>query len=529
MIDFDWHMPYPSQRHPVCADNLVATSQPLATAAGLAALKAGGNAVDAALAAAITLTVVEPNNNGIGSDAFALVHDGQKLHGVNGSGRTPAALNIKDYLDKKVVPQLGWLSVTVPGAVSVWVTLSKRFGRLPFHSLFEAAIHYAEVGFPLGPKSAYFFRQAQRYYRDFPSFQATFFPGGSVPTTGERVRLPQHAESLRQIRDSQGQAFYEGALAQAMVQDANHHGYPLAIEDLSNHQTEWVDPIEIDFGSASLSEIPPNGQGLMALIALGILNRLNIERFAPDSVEAIHLQVEAIRAAWQMVSTHLADPNFMVRPVKSFLAKDYLDAAANQIEISTVGQRPGPLGASPDTVYLTAADASGMMVSFIQSNFRGFGSGVVVPNTGISLQNRASGFVTEPGHPNCIAPSKRPFHTIIPGFAHRNGKPFMSFGVMGGHMQAQGHVQMMVRILGHGQNPQAASDAPRWHLTENGDLALETGMPAEVINGLKTLGHRVLLNQPEHLFGGAQLIARLPTGGYCGGSDHRKEGLVAGY
>ena len=529
MIEFDWQLPYSANRQPVCADNVVATSQPLATAAGVAAMRAGGNAVDAALAAAITLTVVEPNNNGLGSDAFALVHDGNCLHGLNGSGRTPAALNPEAYFQRKKMPSLGWHSVTIPGAVNVWTTLSKRFGRLPFADLFHDAVRYADEGFPLGPKTAYFWQRAQSHYADFPDFQKTFFPKGFAPTPGARVRLPDHAKSLQKIRDTHGEAFYRGELASAMVTDANRHEFPLTLEDLDQHQADWVEPIDIGFGEASLSEIPPNGQGLMALIALGILDKLHITHYSPDSAEAIHLQAEAIRYAWRDVSTHLGDPAFMRRSSESFLEDSRLTEAAKSIDPSNVGEPLPDLGASPDTVYLCAADKSGLMVSFIQSNFRGFGSGIVVPNTGISLQNRGSGFVTEIDHPNAIAAGKRPFHTIIPGFAHRQNQPFMSFGVMGGHMQAQGHVQMMIRVLGHGQNPQAASDAPRWHLTEQGDLALESGVSKKTQEALIARGHRLLLNQPEHLFGGAQLIARLPGGGYCAGSDHRKEGLAAGF
>ncbi len=527
-MEFDWTLPYAANRQPVFARNMVATSQPLATAAGLAALKSGGNAVDAALAAAITLTVVEPNNNGIGSDAFALLYDGDDLYGINGSGRTPGALNRDDYLGRKRMPGLGWHSVTVPGAVNVWSTLSKRFGRLPFKALFDDAIHYAENGYLVGPKTAFYWQHAQRTYRNFPEFQATFFPDGRMPHIGSQVYLPKHAETLKLIRDSHGEAFYHGELADRMIRDANQADFPLAKADLAEHQAEWVTPISTAFSGARLFEIPPNGQGLMALIALGLLAHWDMAQFELDSADAIHLQVEAIRYAWQQVAQHLAEPTAMTETVASLMDPETLRKAAQAIRLDQVQGPPPALGASPDTVYLTTADASGMMVSFIQSNFRGFGSGIVVPDTGISLQNRGSGFNTQAGHPNCIGPGKRPFHTIIPGFAFLNDQPFMSFGVMGGHMQAQGHVQMMVRVIIHGQNPQAASDAPRWHLTESGDLALESGFSDATMASLSARGHAILKHEPEHLFGGAQLIARL-EGGYCGGSDHRKEGLAAGF
>ena len=527
-LEFDWNLPYPSARSPVFADHCVATSQPLATEAGIAAMRSGGNAVDAALASAITLTVVEPCNNGLGSDAFALIWDGSALHGLNASGRSPRLLDPARYSSAAQMPSLGWHSVTVPGAVSAWSTLSSRFGVLPFHQLFETAIHYAESGFPVGPKTAYFWDRAQRYYRDFPHFLSTFFPDGKPVTPGSRRFLRDHAESLRKIAESKGRAFYEGELAERMVEDAQRHDFPLALDDLSSPRPDWVNPIKMDFEDAQLFEIPPNGQGLMALIALGLLKHLNIKQHPLDSASSIHLQVEAVRYAWQQVAMHLSDPATMRLSVDDLLAPEALKQAAMAIDPSRAQPLPSPMSASPDTVYLTTADRSGMMVSFIQSNFRGFGSGVVVPGTGISLQNRASGFLTDISHPNGIGPGKRPFHTIIPGFAFRQGEPFMSFGVMGGHMQAQGHVQMMIRIIGHGQNPQAASDAPRWHLTESGALALESGFDTNTVEQLRALGHDILLNQPEHLFGGAQLIARHDTG-YCAASDHRKEGIAAGF
>lgn len=527
-IDFDWDLPYSAARSPVFADHCVATSQPLATEAGIAAMRSGGNAVDAALASAITLTVVEPCNNGIGSDAFALVWDGHSLHGLNASGRSPHKLDPSHYSTSPQMPSLGWHSVTIPGAVSAWSALSDRFGALPFEQLFKTAIHYAESGFPVGPKTAYFWDRARRYYKDFPHFLRTFFPDGQPVTPGSRRILKDHADSLKKIAASQGKAFYEGELAQRMVEDAQRHDFPLTLEDLSKHQPDWVDPIKMEFEGAQLFEIPPNGQGLMALIALGLLKHLNIKRHPLDSAESVHLQVETVRYAWQQVAMHLSDPETMRYTVDDLLDPETLKQAAQAIDPTRAMPLPPPLQASPDTVYLTTADRSGMMVSFIQSNFRGFGSGVVVPGTGISLQNRASGFSTDINHPNGIGPGKRPFHTIIPGFAFHQGAPFMSFGVMGGHMQAQGHVQMMVRIIGHGQNPQAASDAPRWHLTEAGALALESGFNARTIESLRDLGHDVVLDQPEHLFGGAQLIARHDSG-YCAASDHRKEGMAAGF
>ncbi len=528
MNNFDWNLPYPSARSPVFARNLVATSQPLAVQAGLAALKAGGNAVDAALASAICLTVVEPNNNGIGSDAFALIWDGKELHGLNASGRSPANLNPDFFNGLTRMPRLGWLAVTVPGAVSAWVALSDRFGRLPFSDLFQPAIQYAEAGYQVGPKTAYYWKLAETIYADFEPFKNTFLPHGRAPEPGERVHLPDHAKTLATIANSNGFEFYNGNLAELMVNDAKQHHAPFSLDDFKHHQAEWVAPLSQKFGEYLLHEIPPNGQGIMALIALAIIDRSPLHHYPLDSADSIHLQVEAIRSAYALIERHLADPDYMKLSSQDLLDPARIEALYRQIDLQHTGGSGYDVGASPDTVYLTAADAQGMMVSFIQSNYRGFGSGIVVPGTGISMQNRGSGFVLENGHPNQVGGGKRPYQTIIPGFASYDGKPALSFGVMGGHMQAQGHLQMMVRLYAYGQNPQAASDAPRWHLTEKGELALEKGFDPRTRQQLNEKGHKTVIDAPEHLFGGAQLIAKLPDG-YCGASDHRKEGLASGF
>ena len=525
-MTFDYTQPYASARSPVFAKNVIATSQPLATQAGIDALRKGGNACDAALAAAITLTVVEPNNNGLGSDAFALIWDGKSLQSLNASGRTPNKLDPSYFEGKTSMPQRGWPSTTIPGAVSAWVALSERLGRLPFQSLFERAIHYAREGFMVGPKTAPYWHHAAYQFRDYASFQSTFVGPDGPPNPGDFKRLPDHATSLTDIAETKGESFYRGALAEAMVRDAAAHDYPLTMDDLANHQPEWVTPISATLGSSELFEIPPNSQGLMALIALRILDRLGILDYQLDSADSIHLQAEAIRLAYDTVSRELADASSMRVTPEDLLTDRFIRTLSDQVSLERAGQPLSPLPAS-ETVYLCAADEHGMMVSFIQSNFRGFGSGIVVPGTGIAMQNRGSGFVLKEGHPNRVAGGKRPFHTIIPGFA-RSGDHALAYGVMGGHMQAQGHVQMLIRIFGFGQNPQAASDAPRWHVTERGDLALENGMHPEVVTALEAKGHTLKLDQPEHLFGGAQLILQLDQG-YCAASDHRKEGHAAGF
>ena len=527
MTEFDWATPYPANRSPVFAQNVVATSQPLAASAGIHALRRGGNAVDAALASAITLTVVEPNNNGIGSDAFAFVHDGNRLHGLNASGRSPAAMTPERFKGETRMPTRGWEAVTVPGAVSAWVALSERFGKLPFPDLFDDAIRYADQGFQVGPKSGFYWQYAVEHFGHFRAFMDTFSMAGRAPAVGERMRLPDHARTLQTIADTRGDAFYQGELAEAIAADAAKHGAAMTIEDLANHQCDWVEPINMTGFDATLHEIPPNGQGLMALISLGILKHRHKD-LPPDSADSVHLQIEAQRIAFAEAERHLADLAHMrVKPAE-LLDEDYLESRAAEIRLDRANPRPTALGAGADTVYLTTADAGGMMVSMIQSNFRGFGSGIVVPGTGISLQNRGAGFTLEEGHPNQIGPSKRPYHTIIPGFVTRNGEAAMSFGVMGGHMQAQGHLQMMVRVMLYGQNPQAASDAPRWHVFEDGRVALEDGFAPAVMRELQNRGHEIVLGEPEHLFGGAQLIAKMRDG-YCAGSDHRKEGLACGY
>lgn len=527
-MQLDWQCPYPSNRSPVFAQNMVATSQPLATEAGLAILKAGGNAVDAAIATAITLSVVEPNNNGIGSDAFAIIWDGKKLHGLNASGNSPQAWHPDRFKKYDKMPQLGWDSVTVPGAVSAWVAMSDKFGNLPFDKLFESAIHYAEKGYQVGPKTAYYWQYATKTFHEFAPFKKTFLPTGKAPDIGSLVFLPDHASTLKLIAKTRGEAFYRGHLAEAMVKDSDRHGGCLTLDDLSSHSVEWVETLSQSLGNAELHEIPPNGQGLLALIALGISRKLNIEEYELDSLDSVHFQIESARLAYAVVERELADIQTMNIDPRALLEEHYLTKCAEAINQQQANFQPTALGTTADTVYLTCADQSGMMVSMIQSNYRGFGSGIVVPDTGISMQNRGSGFTLERGHPNEVGGGKRPYHTIIPGFVMSQGQPAMSFGVMGGHMQAQGHLQMMLRIFVHGQNPQAASDAPRWHLREDGMVCLEKGFSPELRKGLEERGHRIVVDNPEHLFGGAQLIYCLKDG-YCAGSDHRKEGMASGY
>ena len=526
---FTWDFPYRSQRMPVLAKNVVATSQPLAAQAGLAMLAKGGNAVDAGLAAAITLTVVEPTSNGIGSDVFAILWDGQRLVGLNASGRSPAVWTPERFAGKKAVPSLGWDSVTVPGAVSAWVALSKRFGKLPCEDLFEAGIRYARESFMVSPITAVSWAGQAPNFKGFSEFCWTFLPKDRAPYPGERFYCPQQAETLEDIASTKGESFYRGPIAERIALASRSDEGAMTEEDLAAHRADWVDPISIEYRGYHLHEMPPNGQGIASLVALGILRHFEVASLPVDSADSLHLQIEAMKLALADTWAHVADPAAMRVTTAQMLEDAYLAGLAKKIDMKRA-QIPGPgIPNQGGTVYLTAADEKGMMLSFIQSNYKGFGSGVVVPGTGIALQNRGAGFVLTPGHPNQVGPRKRPFHTIIPGFLTRNGQPVMSFGVMGGNMQSQGHIQMVIRLVDYNQNPQACSDAPRWIVNEDYSLSVEDRIPATVKDELVARGHRIVsADRPMFGFGGAQLIHRLDDG-YCGASDHRKDGVAIGF
>ncbi|MBL8523882.1 MAG: gamma-glutamyltransferase [Betaproteobacteria bacterium] len=531
---FNYQFPYSSQRMPVMAKNVVATSQPLAAQAGLTMLQAGGNAVDAAIAAAIALTVVEPTSNGIGSDGFCILWDGKELHGLNASGRSPAAWT-PDYFARKypslsTLPVRGWDSVTVPGAVSQWMELSTRFGKLPFEKLFEPAIGYGRDGHMVSPITAVSWARQAEMLKDQPDFVRDFTPEGRVPRAGEKWILKGQAETLEQIAASKGESFYRGALAEKIAAHAKNQGGAMTAQDMAGHRADWVGTIHIDYRNVRLHEIPPNGQGLAALLALGMLENFDLPSYPVDSVDSVHLQLEAMKLAFADAHRYVADSAFMDVPISALLDKRYLAERAKLIRKEVASSPVFGIPKHGGTVYLTAADASGMMISFIQSNYMGFGSGVVVPGTGISLQNRGHGFNLTPGHPNQVAPNKRPFQTIIPGFLtdHQN-KPLMSFGVMGGHMQPQGHAQMVIRMIDYGQNPQAASDAPRWIVNPDFSVGLEPGFNPSAVEALAKRGHKIAAAEAVNFaFGGAQLIWR-GEDGYIAGSDHRKDGGAVGY
>jgi gamma-glutamyltranspeptidase/glutathione hydrolase len=526
---FSWNFPYPSQRMPVLAKNVVATSQPLAAQAGLAMLAKGGNAVDAGLAAAITLTVVEPTSNGIGSDAFAILWDGQKLVGLNASGRSPAGWTPERFAGRDAMPQLGWDSVTVPGCVSAWVELSKRYGKLPFEALFEPAIRYARESYVVSPITAVSWARQAPTFKDMSEFCWTFLPKDRAPFAGERFYCPQQAETLEDIAATKGESFYRGSLAERIALASRADDGAMTQEDLAAHRCDWEDPIAMEYRGYELHEMPPNGQGIAALMALGILRNFDVAALPVDSADSIHLQIEAMKLAFADVWRNVADSAAMTVGMPELLDGAYLAGRAKLIDMKRAAQVNAGIPKGGGTVYLTAADQNGMMLSFIQSNYMGFGSGVVVPGTGISLQNRGAGFSLQAGHPNQVAPRKRPFQTIIPGFLTQAGRPVMSFGVMGGNMQPQGHIQMVIRLVDYGQNPQACSDGARWIVNSDYSVSLEDAIGSSVRDELARRGHRIVpSDRPMFGFGGAQLIYSLEDG-YCAGSDHRKDGCAVGF
>jgi gamma-glutamyltranspeptidase/glutathione hydrolase len=513
---------------PVIAPNVVATGHPLAAQAGLRVLAEGGTAADAAICTAATLTVVEPVTNGLGSDAFGLVWDGS-LHGLNASGRSPAGQPRSAFDGMKEMPRLGWQAVTVPGAVSGWAALHAAHGRLPFARLLEPAIRYATDGFPVSPMTAGSWQRSVKRYAQFPDWMATFAPHGKGPEVGDVVTLPDHAKTLRAIAESKGESFYRGDVAQAIERSAVAGGGALRAADLAAHRAQWVEPWQVDYRGITLHEIPPNGQGLAALIALGILRHFDLAALPRDGTDSLHLQIEAMKAAFADVRAYVCDPDTCTLRQDDVLAAAGLQARAKAIAMDRAAQwSPRPLPKS-STVYLCAADAEGHLVSWIQSNYEGFGSGIVAGGTGISLQNRGAGFVLDRGHPNEYAPGKRPYHTIIPGFLTKAGTPLAAFGVMGGPMQPQGHIQVVIRIVDQGLNPQAALDAPRWQVMDDGTVTLEPGFPEATVAGLASRGHAVrVVGDDSVFFGGAQMAYRLGAA-YVGASDPRRDGQAVGF
>jgi gamma-glutamyltranspeptidase/glutathione hydrolase len=521
----------------------VATSQPLATAAGLDALRRGGNAVDAAIAAATTLTVVEPGSNGIGGDLFAIVWDGARLHGLNASGRSPAALTldaVRTAGGAEAMPARGWASVTVPGAPAGWHDLHARFGRLPFESLFADAMHLAEYGFPVSPTDARSWQRSVDLHgslrgEEFAEWGKVFAPDGRAPRAGERWRNPEAANTLGLIAATAGEAFYRGEVAEALAALATRTGGLCTADDLACHASLWVDPLSVDYHGHQVWELPPNGQGLAVLLTLAILDGVDLDGGSDDAAaeRRVHTQLEAMKLGFADAHAYVADPELAPAPLDGLRDKSYVESRRALLgDRAVVPSAGAPVRGG--TVYLCTADADGMMVSLIQSNYAGFGSFVAVPGYGFGLQNRGAGFVLDPAHPNVVGPGKRPFHTIIPGFLTRDGEPVGPFGVMGGHMQPQGHVQVVMSMVDGGLDPQAALDAPRWYWESGLTVLVEPEWPAGVVEALRDRGHEVGVAEERGVFGRGQVIRRLPDAagrsvGYVAGSEPRADGHAAVY
>ena len=536
-MNFNFDNPYTSTRIPVFARNVVSTSHPLASQAGLRMMLKGGNAVDAAIAAAAAMTIVEPVSNGLGSDSFCILWDGKALHGLNASGRAPQSWT-PDYFKRKygdnaaTPPKRGMDSVTVPGAVSSWVTMSERFGKLPFADLMEPAIEIAERGYLLSPVVQQKWAAATDELLSQPGFVGAFLPWGRAPNVGELFRFKAAAKGLRAIAQSKGAAFYGGEIAHALEKFSASNGGSVIAKDFENYQPEWVKPIAKDYRGYTLHEIPPNGQGIAALIALGILDRFDVASLPVDGVDSQHLQIEAMKLAFADVYNYVADPSSMEVTVEQLLDDAYLSSRARLIDMKKAQDFGAGNPVKGGTIYLTAADENGMMVSFIQSNYMGFGSGCVEPEFGVSLQNRGHGFSLGAGI-NQVEPGKRPFHTIIPAFLTKDGQPVMSYGVMGANMQPQGHLQTLVRMLDYKQSPQAACDAPRWRYNAGLEINVESAINTAAVEGLAARGHRMeVINDSYQDFGSGQFIWRAgdpKVEGYVAASDSRRDGQAAGF
>ena len=519
---------------------MVCSSQPLASVAGMEILRAGGNAVDAAICAAAVLGVVEPFSTGIGGDCFMLIWHAadEKLYGLNGSGRAPAALTVDALRARghETMPVHGMLPVTVPGAVDAWCEALRRFGSCPLGEVLQPAIDYARHGFPVTEIIAHQWELIVRFgVVQHPDALRTFTLDGRAPRLGEVFRVPALADSLAQIAAGGAAAFYRGEIAERLVAFSQANGGVHSRDDFAAHRSTWVEPIGTDYRGYRLFEIPPNGQGLTALIALNILECFDLAAHPLGSAESLHLRIEAMKLAFADRNRYIADPEHAAVPTQELLSKDYARQRAALIRPQCALQDvvPGSVKVGTDTVYLTAADSTGNVVSLINSLYFPFGSGLVAGDTGIMLHNRGYGFVTDPAHPNCVGPRKRPFHTIIPAMLCRDGRPLVSFGVMGGDVQAQGHLQVVSNLVDYGCNIQEALDYPRFHYLNGARVAMESAYAPAVHERLAALGHAVLDEDAVLVgggFGGGQGIMIDPaTGCFWGGSDHRKDGCACGF
>lgn len=540
-MNFNYSNPYTTTRLPVFARNVVSTSHPLAAQAGLRMLQKGGNAVDAAIAAAAAITITEPVSNGLGSDAFCILWDGKELHGLNASGRAPQSWTPEYFKrkygdDAKSPPKRGMDSVSVPGAVASWVALSERFGKLPFADLMEPAIEIAERGYLMPVVVQQKWAAATDELTSEAGFAQAFLPWGRAPNVGELFQFKAAARGLRAIAESKGQSFYGGEMAQAIEKFAAANNGSIKASDFAAYKPEWVKPIGKNYRGYTLHEIPPNGQGISALIALGILDKFDLSSMAVDGVDSQHLQIEAMKLGFADTYRFVAEPSAMEVTAEQMLDDAYLASRAKLIDMKRAQDFGAGNPVKGGTIYLSAADENGMMVSFIQSNYMGFGSGCVEPSFGVSLQNRGHAFSLDAkglNPANLVAPGKRPFHTIIPAFLTKDGQPVMSYGVMGANMQPQGHLQTLVRMLDYGQNPQTACDAPRWRYNAGLEINVEAGMNPATVKGLAERGHQMaVINDSYQDFGAGQFIWRAgdpKVQGYVVASDSRRDGQVAGF
>ena len=526
---------YPSERFPAYGRRgMVATSNALAAQAGLEMLKKGGNAVDAALAAAACLTVCEPTSNGIGGDAFAIVAFGGELYGLNASGPAPQGISLGALAKKgyQELPRYGFVPVNVPGAPAGWVALSKRFGFLPLTEVLAPAVFYAEEGYAVSPVLAQQWKRALEIYQkrlqgeEFTEWFSTFAPEGRAPRAGELVRLPNHGKTLRKIAETMGEAFYQGEIAERVEAFSLQYGGFLRASDLENYDVEWVEPISTEYRGLEVWEIPPNGQGIVALMALNILKGFEFSLNDKNSPLTYHRQIEALKLAFAGAQSTVTDPRYMEVTVEELLSDAWAEEQRRRIGTRAL-MPPRSEETKGGTVYLAAADVDGNMVSLIQSNYMGFGSGLVVPGTGVALHNRGHNFSFDPEHPNCLAPGKKPYHTIIPGFLTKGGSPLGPFGVMGGFMQPQGHVQVVMNLVDFGHNPQAALDGPRFQWIQGLKVDLEKTMPPSAVKQLEQMGHEVTITEGNSGYGRGQIICRTEHGAFVGGTESRVDGTVA--
>lgn len=532
-VDYLYH-PYQCHRNTVIAKKgMVATSQPLAAQAGLEILKKGGNAIDAAIAAAAALTVVEPTSNGIGGDAFALVWVKGELHGLNASGPAPQSISIKAVKEQghESIPAYGVLPITVPGAPSAWSELSKRFGKLPLSDVLAPAIRYAEEGYPISPVLGMYWSMAYLKFKELlqaDEYQAwfdTFAPDGKPPAIGEMWSSQGHAQTLRSIAETHGESFYRGEIAEKIAGYIQKYNGYLSKEDLAAYKAEWVKPISVHYKGYDVWEIPPNGQGLVALMALNILKGFDVNE--KETVDTYHKQIESMKLAYTDGKAFITEESEMPHTVEELLSEEY--ARMRRELIGETAIDPEPLKPpSGGTVYLAAADEEGNMVSFIQSNYMDFGSGIVIPGTGINLQNRGHDFSLDSAHPNSLQPGKKTYHTIIPGFLTKNNEAVGPFGVMGGYMQPQGHLQVLSNTIDYHLHPQAALDAARWQWMEGKKVMVEPGFPNHVAQALARRGHEIQVAIDTNNFGRGQIIWRNPdTGVLFGGTESRTDGAIA--